>query len=67
MRSFGNLNTAVAYARIDNELFELLTEKDSREVLKHTLLEKYFPETEDNLVGYGDRYFSDITNEILLK
>ena len=65
MRSFGNLNTAVAYAEIDHELFELLNENDSREILKYTLLEKYFPETKDNLIVYPDSYCSDITNEIL--
>jgi putative restriction endonuclease len=65
MRSFGNLNTAVAYAQIDNELFELLKEKDSREVLKYTLLEKYFPDTRVNLTGGGSGYITEITNEIL--
>lgn len=65
MRSFGNLNTAVAYAQIDIELFELLKEKDSREVLKYSLLEKYFPDTKDNLSGGGNGYITTITNEML--
>ncbi len=65
MRSFGNLNIAVAYAQINYELFELLKEKDSREVLKYTLLEKYFPETKSNLSGDGGEYITSLTNEML--
>lgn len=64
MRSFGNLITAVAYAQIDIELFELFKEKDSREVLKYTLLDKYFPETKDNLSGGANGYIATLTNEM---
>ena len=45
MRSFSNLNTAVAYAEIDQELFHFLQQKEERELLKHAILDKYFPET----------------------
>lgn len=45
MRSFGNLKTAVKFALIDENLSELLLDPVSREVLRYTLLEKYFPET----------------------
>jgi putative restriction endonuclease len=36
-----------------------------QEVLKYTLLEKYFPDTRDNLTGGGSGYITEITNEIL--
>jgi putative restriction endonuclease len=65
MRSFSNLNTAVAYAQIDIDLFELLLEKESREVLKYLLLDKYFPDTKDNLSGDGGGYIITLTNEML--
>lgn len=50
MRSLNNLITAVQYASIDMELFELLTQPMSREVLKATLLNKYFPHLAKPLV-----------------
>jgi putative restriction endonuclease len=66
MRSFSNLNTAVAYAEIDNELFELLKQKDSREILKITLLEKYFSESKSNFGGNdGGKYLNNLSNEII--
>jgi putative restriction endonuclease len=65
MRSFGNLNTAVAYAQIDTDLYELLVQKESREVLKYTLLDKYFPDSKDHLSGDGSGYITTLTNEIL--
>jgi len=51
MRTFGNLKTAVEFARIDQELTELLTQPETRNVLKVSVLDKYFKETKSN---YGD-------------
>jgi putative restriction endonuclease len=48
MRSFGNLTTAVKYALIDNELSNLLLVPENRDLLKITLLDKYFPDTKSN-------------------
>lgn len=45
MRTLNNLMTAVQYAAIDEELFELLAQRESRDVLKNTLLEQYFKHT----------------------
>ena len=50
MRSFSNLMTAVNYAFIDMELSELLKKQQERDVLKLAILEKYFPDTKDNLI-----------------
>lgn len=59
MRNFNNLNTAIAYALIDKELMLFLKEPTSRDVLKELLLEKYFPKTKSNLLGYT--YAEDIS------
>lgn len=48
MRSFGNLTTAVNKALIDKELFNLLLKSENRDILKISILERYFPETKSN-------------------
>lgn len=45
MRSFNNLISAVAYAEIDYNLFALFKDENSRDILKATLLDTYFPES----------------------
>lgn len=47
VKSFANLNAAVAYAEINNDLYELLCDDASRKVLLHVLLEEYFPNTQE--------------------
>lgn len=54
MRNFNNLNTAVAFALLDKELVAFLKEPISREVLKITLLDTYFPNTKSNLKLFTD-------------
>lgn len=48
VRSFRNLTTAVNFALIDNELSNLLLQSETRDILKISILEKYFPETKLN-------------------
>ena len=48
MRNLKNLTTAVKFALIDNELAELLRQPESRDVLKISILDRYFPETKSN-------------------
>ncbi|MDO4729235.1 MAG: HNH endonuclease [Bacteroidota bacterium] len=48
MRSLHNLTTAVDFALIDKELTELLLQPESRDILKISILDKYFPETKTN-------------------
>lgn len=45
VKSFANLNAAVEYAEINNDLFELLVDEASSQVLLSVLLEEYFPNT----------------------
>lgn len=51
MKTFGNLKTAVEFARIDQELTELLSKPETRDVLKVSVLDEYFRETGSH---YGD-------------
>lgn len=48
MKTFKNLNIAVRYAEIDKELSILLIEKSSRDLLKASLLDRYFSKTSIN-------------------
>lgn len=65
MRSFANLNTAVQYAEIDFELFQLLEDRSNREILKQFLLDEYFP-TNKYYFGEGSGHgnLDDITKNI---
>jgi putative restriction endonuclease len=48
MRSFSNLNASVSYALIDDELFKLMQDNKSNNILKQFLLDKFFPDTKEN-------------------
>lgn len=63
MRSLQNLTTAVNFALIDNELAELLVHSESRDILKISILEHYFPETKSN---YGNNGNDDLPNISIL-
>ncbi|NOR72001.1 MAG: HNH endonuclease [Methylomarinum sp.] len=61
MRTFANLNEAVKYAELDEELFSLLKERHLCNELKVFLLDNYFPETKQN---YPHSIYFDDLNEI---
>lgn len=65
MRSFANLTTAIKYATIDIELFNLLINDDDANVLLYFLLDKYFPETKSKFTNYSNSYFTNIKNQIV--
>jgi putative restriction endonuclease len=65
MKSFANLTTAIKYAIIDNELYNLLRNKEDSNVLLYFLLDKYFPETKSKFSNSGNNYISDIKNQIV--
>jgi len=65
MRSFANLTTAIKYAIIDNELFNLLKNKEESNVLLYFLLDKYFPKTKSKFSYTGNSYITDIKNQIV--
>jgi putative restriction endonuclease len=53
MRSFNNLTTAVKCVSIDQELSDLLLIPENRDILKISLLDKYFPNTKSNFGTNG--------------
>lgn len=65
MRSFSNLTTAVKYAYIDEELVNILITKQDSEILKLFILEKYFPDTKNNINSGGSNYIKDIESQII--
>lgn len=65
MKSFSNLHSAVEYAEIDIELFNFLKEKEKREFLKKTILDKFFSETKNNYSNDNNNYIQNIENDIL--
>lgn len=68
MRSFANLNAAVDYAVIDNDLCALMNDKKSNEILIQFLLDEYFPNNKSNYSnssGGQQKLFDDIENKIL--
>lgn len=62
MRSFSNLSVAVAFAEIDLGLFSLLSNKESRELLKSALLKRYFHN--QAIENQDDNYLNDLKNEL---
>lgn len=66
MRSFSNLTTAVKYAKIDNELSDLLLKKEESQILLHILLDKYFPKANSSFLTVPDySYLTEIKTQIL--
>ena len=63
MRSLGNLTMAVQFALIDNELVNLLLVPESRDILKISILDKYFPNTKSN---YGSNGNDDLPSASIL-
>ncbi len=65
MRSFSNLTTAVKFALIDEELKSLLLCKDESNILIHLILDKYFSGTKSNYLPNGNKYITDIEDQII--
>lgn len=68
MKSFSNLNAAIDYAIIDNELAELMINPITNEVLQLVLLETYFEYTKNNFIlnsGVQVNLFDEIEYKIL--
>lgn len=62
MRSFSNLSGAVAFAEIDLGLFSLLSNNESRKVLKSALLGKYFQN--QTFENQDDNYLNNLKDEL---
>ena len=65
LTTFGNLSAAVAYAQIDPNLAELMKEELTRNVLRRTLLAKYFPNQTSYQESSSDQHLGDLKREML--
>jgi len=68
MRSFANLNAAIDYAMVEDDLLFLMKEKKNNGILQQFLLEEYFPKTKSNFFNSFERQqkmFDDIEGKIL--
>lgn len=65
IKSFTALHTAVEYATIDKELFLLLKQEKEQLILKHTLIDRYFPGTSVCADRPYPRYLDEISHDIL--
>ena len=68
VKSFSNLNAAVDCAVIEDDLYYLMKDKRSNEVLTQFLLEEYFPSTKINFSNSASgqqNLLNDIENKIL--
>lgn len=61
MRSLQNLTTAINFAFLNDELTELFLIPESRDILKISILGKYFPETKSNYGNNGGEDLPDIS------
>jgi putative restriction endonuclease len=68
MKSFSNLNAAVDYALVNDDLFALMVDKKTNSILQQFLLEEYFPVTRYKFSNtkVGEKsLFDDIEGKIL--
>ncbi len=66
MKSFSNLQSAINYAEIDIELYELLNKKKEREIIKFAVLDKYFSNSKSKFpTDNGTEYLNNLENDFL--
>ena len=68
VKSFINLNAAIEYALIDEDLFLLMKDKLSNEIMQHFLLDEYFSNTKSKIsqsAGIQQKLFDEIEDKIL--
>lgn len=65
IKSLTALKDSLAFAEIDKQLFVLLMDPISREVIKAELLEFYFPETKGRLLNRENAFVSELENQVL--
>lgn len=68
IKSFVNLNAAIDHAVIEEDLFNLMIDKNSNLILQQFLLDYYFPNTKNNCINSvieQQKHFDEIENKIL--
>ena len=67
-KSFNSLNSAIEYALIELDLFQLMTDEYSNNLLTQFLLDEYFTETRNffsSIINSENKIFETIGNKIL--
>ncbi|MBI3141973.1 MAG: HNH endonuclease [Bacteroidetes bacterium] len=68
MRSFSNLNAAIAYAILDDELFLLMNDLETNQLFQQHILDEYFPNSKTNYHNPNDghsKYFDELKANML--
>lgn len=65
IKSFRSLADSVDYAFFDDNLFIILTERNNRDLLRHAMLQKYFPESVDRMAKPLKNYIIDLEAQFL--
>lgn len=65
IRSLSTLQEVLAFAEIDSELFLLLKDNESSLILQQIMLEKYFPNTQNNFYHAENSIVSQLEAQIL--
>jgi len=65
MKTFSNLDTAINCAMLDEELFVLLSDKISRDLIKSKIIEKYFPKAKTLKLNDGVKAILKMETEVL--
>ena len=65
MRSLRNLTSAVDHAEIDTELAVLLTDAQSRLILRQAVLQTYFPTQTNTDLSTAGNHFDEISQQIV--
>jgi putative restriction endonuclease len=68
VKTFVNLNAAIEYALIEEDLFLLMKDKLSNEIMQHFLLDEYFSNTKSKIsqsAGIQQKLFDEIEDKIL--
>lgn len=67
MKTFSNLNAAVEFALIDEDLFQLMRDDVTNAMLRQVILDEYFPETQTNFfnpTGLQQKIFEEIEDKL---
>ncbi len=65
IKSLGALRNTLAFAEMDKQLYELLKDPITRELIKTELLEFYFPETQDLFFNVVSPYVQELEDQVL--
>lgn len=65
IKSFAHLKEVIDYAYLSDDLFQLISNQQSSNILKHTLLTTYFPTVNYNNTSDNNDVINEVVNQIL--